>query len=209
VFDENEWGNPNGQAARSMDDEVDDFFAGGGGPKAISWKDAPVGTSHQGIITKVEVINKTDKKTGAVMMNQFNKPKKIVILTLITEYRDAEIENDNGLRRMFLQGNAAWELRQYLKANGFAKPLKGGRFKITKSGTKPTEHYNDQNLFTVLYANPTADTLAKVAELEGAANMVTAPADDWGTEKPAARPATTLDSMRSSGNGGFGEAAPF
>jgi hypothetical protein len=39
--------------------------------------------------------------------------------------------------------------------------------------------------------------------------MVTAPADDWGTEKPAARPATTLDSMRSSGNGGFGEAAPF
>lgn len=212
MFDDNEWGNPNGQGGRSMDDEVDDFFSGGGGPKAISWKDAKIGQSYQGIITKVEVINKTDKKTGAVVMNQYGKPKKIVILTLITDLRDPEIEDDNGLRRMFLQGNASWELRQALRKGGFVKPIKGGRFKQTLSGTKPTEHYNDQNLFQILYADPTAETLAKVAEYEGAANRAPAQADDWSTE-PAGQPAqatrtTTLDSMRKSNNG-FTDEAPF
>jgi hypothetical protein len=206
MFDDDTWGNPNGQANRSMDDEVDDFFGGGGGPKALSWKDKPVGTAYQGIITKVEVINKTDKKTGAIILNQQGKPKKIVILTLITDMRDPEIEDDNGLRRIFLQGNASWELRQTLRKGGFVKPIKGGRFKITLTGTKPTEHYNDQNLFTVLYADPTGDTLAQVAAIEGAANRTPA-VDEFASTAPA-RGATTLDSMRSSGNG-FTSEAPF
>lgn len=210
MFDDETWGNPNGQGTRSMDDEVDDFFSGGGGPKAISWKDAKIGASVQGIITKVEVINKTDRKTGAIVMNQHGKPKKIVILTLITELRDPEIEDDNGLRRVFLQGNASWELRQTLRKGGFVKPIKGGRFKITLSGTKPTEHYNDQNLFTVLYADPTGDTLAQVAAIEGAANRAPAQDDGWGTEPSAPQHrTTTLDSMRASNNAGSGEAVPF
>ena len=211
MFDDDTWGNPNGQANRSMDDEVDEFFGGGGGPKALSWKDKPVGTSYMGIITKVEVINKTDKKTGAIILNQQGKPKKIVILTLITDMRDPEIEDDNGMRRIFLQGNASWELRQALRKGGFIKPIKGGRFKITLTGHKPTEHYNDQNLFTVLYADPTADTLAQVAAMEGAANRApAADADDWNSA-PAAQPArgaSTLDSMRSTGNS-FTSEAPF
>lgn len=207
MFDDDTWGNPNGQGQRSMDDEVDEFFGGGGGPKALSWKDKPVGHSYQGIITKVEVINKTDKKTGAVVMNQYGKPKKIVILTLITDLRDPEIEDDNGLRRIFLQGNAAWELRQTLRAGSFAKPIKGGRFKITKSGTKPTEHYNDQNLFQVLYADPTGDTLAQVAAIESVANR-SAVEDGWNTAQQPAGRVNTLDAMRGSGN--FGDsAAPF
>jgi hypothetical protein len=120
--------------------------------------------------------------------------------------RDPEIEDDNGLRRIFLQGNASWELRQTLRKGGFVKPIKGGRFKITLTGTKPTEHYNDQNLFTVLYADPTGDTLAQVAAIEGAANRTPA-VDEFASTAPA-RGATTLDSMRSSGNG-FTSEAPF
>src|SRR5688572_1168943 len=199
MFDENEFGNANGYGQRSEEDELDEFFSGGGGPKALSWKDQPVGTSYQGIVTKVELRNKTDKKTGAIVMNQYGKPKRIVIITLITDLRDPEIEDDKGLRRVFLQGNAQWELKQTIKRLGILKPVKGGRFKITKTGTKPTEHYNDQNLFQVLYADPTGETLAKVAEIENAANRApVATDDDWSAPAAPARATSTLDSMRNS-----------
>lgn len=208
MFDDNEFGNSNG--FKSEEQELDEFFSGGGGPKAISWKDAKMQTSYSGIITKVELRDKRDKQ-GNVELNKYGKPKKIVILTLLTDLRDPEIEGDNGLRRMFLQGNAQWELRQALKRANAVKPLKGGRFKITLIGTKPTEHYNDQNLFQVLYGDPTGETLARVAAIESEANRVPAGDDDWGTSSQTAQPAraaTTLDSMRGSGN--FGDSgAPF
>lgn len=197
MFDESTWDSSSKAAGPSEEDELDEFFAGGGGPKGISWKDAKIGQSIQGIITKVQLRNKTNEKTGAVEMNQYGKPKKVLILTLLTDLRSSEIENDNGLRRAFLQGNAQWEFKQFLTKNKITKPVPGGRFKQTLVGTKPTQHFNDQNLFECLYAPPTADTLAKIAELERTSEP------EWGGAQQTTTSsggATTLDSMRASGN---------
>lgn len=205
MFDDDTWGNPNGQANRSIDDELDEFFSGGGGPKAISWKDAKVGASITGVILKVDLRDKLNKKTNAPELNAYGKPKKVLILTLATDMRDPEIEGDEGYRRAFLQGNAQWEFKNFLRTNGFAKPLKGGRFKQTLVGTKPTEHYNDQNLFQCLYADPTAETLAVVARYEASNNQTAVAGGDFAP----ARGASTLETMRASGNAGFEDRAPF
>lgn len=189
---------------------LDEFLEGGGGPKGISWKDAKVGNSITGIIYDAEMRDKLDPKTKAVVLNAYGKPKKVMVLHLLTDLRDPEIEGDDGKRRAFLQGNALFEFRKYLKDNDL-KVRKGGRFKQTLIGTKPTEHFNPQNLFQCLYAAPTQESL-------GAANQATntaAPAagDPWtGDSAPAtqAAPTNTLEAMRNAGrNGSSSGPIPF
>lgn len=196
-------------AVPNKEAELDEFFSGGGGPKGISWKDARVNDEIRGIIFDVDLRDKLDKKTNKPELNAYGKPKRVLILSLITDLRDSEIEDDDGARRAFLQGNAQWEFRQFLRQNGFTKPLKGGYFRQVLKGTKPTEHYNDQNLFLCQYKDPDAESLAILAKFlgQGNQNVQPAPVGGGGFDDTQPARATTMDMMRRGGNGG--EKAPF
>lgn len=183
----------------NREQELHDFFAGGGGPKGISWKNARIGDEVRGIIFDIELRDKLDKD-NKVELNAYGKPKKVLILHLITEMRDPEIEDDNGARRAFLQGNAQWEFKQFLKSAGITEPIKGGYFRQQLKGTKPTSHYNDQNLFVCQYKDPDADSLAILARFLGQGNQVAQSAPQ--SAPPAQRGASTMDMMRRGNNGG-------
>jgi hypothetical protein len=193
-------------------DEFEEFFSGGGGPKGISWKLARKGDSVTGTIFDMDIRDKIDPNTKAVQMNDYGKPKKVLILHLLTDLRDPEIEGDDGTRRAFLQGNALFEFKKFLSDNGIGRPLRGGRFFQQLTGTKPTNFASPQNLFVCKYGAPTTETLAAVdaylAKKKGVA--VNTPTDPFNVPEPTptARP-TTLNSMRAGGNGGFDDSPPF
>lgn len=196
-------------------DELDEFFSGGGGPKGYSWDGAKVGQAVTGIIFDMEVRNKVNMETQEVEMNQWGKPKKVLVLSVLTELRDDEIEDDDGTRRLFLQGNALFEFKATLRSMKVRKPLKGGRVKQTLVNKIKTAYPKPQNIFEMRYAEPTGDTIAAVSELvarkANAANKVED--DPWATGNVATASvgggsATTMDRMRSSKNGST-EEPPF
>lgn len=186
-------------------EELDEFLEGGGGPKAISWKDAKVGRMIEGVVYDVQLRDKLNEKTKAVELNQYGQPKKVMILWILTNLRDQEIEGDTGVRRAFLQGNAIFEARKFLKDNNI-KLRFGCRFRQTLTGTKPTEHFNDQNLFQILFSEPTAETVAMVEHLRKTPKAATVQADPWASTPASNDPwsgqTSTLESMRQGGQAG-------
>jgi hypothetical protein len=194
-------------------DDLDEFFSGGGGAKGISWKLARKGDSIQGIILDMEVRDKVDPNTKAVVMNEYGKPKQVLVITLATDMRDDEIEGDDGTRRAFLQGNALFEFKKFLRENKIGKPARGGRFFQQLIGTKPSNFASPQNLFACKYGAPTSESLAVLdtwlAKKNGGQTADPfASSTPAATAQPAAR-ATTLNSMRAGGNGGFDDSPPF
>lgn len=191
-------------------DDLDEFFSGGGGAKGISWKLARKGDSVQGVIFDMEVRDKIDPNTKTVVMNEYNKPKQVLVITLGTDMRDAEIEGDDGTRRAFLQGNALYEFKKFLRENKIGKPARGGRFFQQLIGTKPSNFASPQNLFECRYGAPTAESLAAldVYLAKGKTAQQSDPFASPAAAQPAAR-ATTLNSMRAGGNGGFTDEPPF
>jgi hypothetical protein len=183
-------------------DDLDEFFAGGGGPKGISWKSARKGDSVTGTILDMEVRDKIDPNTKAVVMNEYGKAKQVLVITLATDLRDDEIEDDDGTRRAFLQGNALFEFKKFLREGKIGKPARGGRFFQQLIGTKPSNFASPQNLFSCKYGAPTGESLAVLdawlAKSKGGQQAASAdPFAGPATPLPQNTPrATTLNSMR-------------
>lgn len=181
-------------------DDLDEFFSGGGGAKGISWKLARKGDSITGTILDMEVRDKIDPNTKAVVMNEYGKPKQVLVVTLATDMRDDEIEDDDGTRRAFLQGNALFEFKKFLRENKIGKPARGGRFFQQLIGTKPSNFASPQNLFTCKYGAPTSESLAILDAWLSKTKGAKENADPFASSTPAATQpaarATTLSSMR-------------
>lgn len=182
-------------------DEFEEFFTGGGGPKGISWKQMRKGDSITGVIFDMEIRDKIDPNTKQVQLNDYGKPKKVLVLSLLTDMRDDEIEGDDGSRRAFLQGNALFEFKKFISDNKIGKPVRGGRFFQKLVGTKPTNFASPQNLFECKYGAPTAESLAKVdAYLAKAKGGESADPFATGQVVQGAARVTTLNSMRATAN---------
>lgn len=199
-----------------FDDEIDDIenFFGGGGAPAISFK------SNKGewvvgiILEKPDIQNQIDVQTKKVKTYEDGKPKKQAVLTILTEMRDPEIEDDDGKRRLYVKGNMTFELKKTLKEMGVRAPVPGGKIAVRWVGEKPTGQIQPMKLYEVRYAAPTAETMAEVAKYNGGSSSSNAdPFAD--AAKPASAPPaqqqpagqSTLASMRASGNAGAD--APF
>jgi hypothetical protein len=198
-------------------DELDEFFSGGGGPKGYSWDGAKVGQFVTGIIYDMEVRDKVNMETKEIELNEWGKSKKVLVLSVLTDLRDEEIEDDDGTRRLFLQGNALFEFKKTLREMKVRKPLKGGRVKQTLIGKRKTNYPKPQNLFEMLYAEPTGDTISAVSSLVAAKVTAANKVDDdpWAAGASASSTtaatggASTLDSMRKSKNTFTDDSPPF
>lgn len=130
---------------------VDDLLAGGGS-KSLSFKDFTVGDSYEGTITAlrtVQVRNYDDP--NKLEFWDDGKPKLQIEVTLATNYADADDEDDNGERRVFLFGQKLTAAKEELKRKGLTKLEIGSGFKITLVGTKPAKNprYNDVKLYGI------------------------------------------------------------
>lgn len=139
---------------------------------SLSFKDAKVGTAFTGVITDLETVQVRDFATGDPKFWDDGKPQLQIAVTLDTDYRDAEIEEDDGTRRVYLFGQKLTAAKQAMKEAGITKLEKGFTFTISLVGEKPAKvkGYNPVKLYgiTIVPSKSNAGVDALLAETTGA-----------------------------------------
>lgn len=130
---------------------VDDLLSGGGSP-SLSFKDSTVGDSYEGTITELRAVQVRNYEDPTKL--EFwddGKPKMQIEVTLSTDYADPSDPDDDGKRRVFLFGQKLRAAKEELAKKGFKTFEVGMGFKITLSGTKPSQNkrYNDVKLYSI------------------------------------------------------------
>lgn len=130
---------------------VDDLLAGSGSP-SLSFKDAEVGHSYEGTIAELRAVQVRNYEDPTKL--EFwddGKPKMQIEVTLQTDYADGSDPDDDGRRRVFLFGQKLRAAKEELAKKGFKTFEIGMGFKITLSGTKPSQNkrYNDVKLYSI------------------------------------------------------------
>lgn len=130
---------------------VDDLLAGSGSP-SLSFKDAEVGHSYEGTIAELRAVQVRNYEDPTKLEYwDDGKPKMQIEVTLQTDYNSADDPDDDGRRRVFLFGQKLRAAKEELAKKGFKTFEIGMGFKITLSGTKPSQNkrYNDVKLYSI------------------------------------------------------------
>jgi len=130
---------------------VDDLLSGGGSP-SLSFKDSSVGDSYEGTIADLRAVQVRNYEDPTKLEYwDDGKPKMQIEITMSTEYADPSDPDDDGKRRVFLFGQKLRAAKEELAKKGFKTFEVGMGFKITLSGTKPSQNkrYNDVKLYSI------------------------------------------------------------
>ena len=129
--------------------DVNEFLAGSGVP---AFKFEKIGDEVSGIVTRAEVRQQTDFETNQLMTWDDGTPKMQLLVDLQTTLFDADIQGDDGLRRIYLRNNALTEVRKAVKTAG-GRLETGGMLtvKYVKDGTPPKKGMNAPKLFEADY----------------------------------------------------------
>ena len=147
--------------------DVNDLLASQSVP-SLSFKDVKVGTAYTGTITDLQTVQVKDFATGEAKFWDDGKPQVQIQVTLDTDLRDPELEDDNGERRVYLFGQKLTAAKAALKESGMTKLELGTKFTIKFSGEKPakTKGFNPVKLYEITLvkgkSNPAVDALLEV-----------------------------------------------
>jgi len=149
------------QAESAPVEDTGSFF---GGAPTISF-DANAGyqrgTFRGGLVLSKIISNQTKIGTGEVLRYNDGSPRKQLVVTLRTNERSDA--NDDGERRLFLKGDMVRAARAAFKPLGAPDVEVGGWLYVAWTDEKAakTAGYNNQKIYTALYARPgQADPMA-------------------------------------------------
>lgn len=141
--------------------DVSSFLAPSGIPAA---KFPAIGTVVTGkIIEPPTVQQQTEIGTGKPLTFDDGKPRNQLVVTIQTESRDPEIEDDDGKRRFFVTGTKASEgggMLGAFKRAGITDLLVGGTLTVTYThdGARTSPAFNPPKQYEVSYAPPNASS---------------------------------------------------
>lgn len=147
-----------------MDDALD-FILGAAGAPA---KFAEVGTTVVGRVLRYEKRQSRDMD-GNLKEWDDGSPQWEIVITLQTDERDGSIEDDDGLRRLFVRGQMIKAIRDALVKASWRKDLVGGRLgvKYTGNGTPTRRGFSPPKLYTAKFEPPApADDFEQMADDE-------------------------------------------
>lgn len=128
----------------SITSDAIDLLNRSGSPTA-SFKEK--GTTVKGTIVSIEKTQQQDYATKTPKTWDNGDPMWQLVITLNTAERDADIEGDNGDRRVFAKGQMIDAVREAFRTAG-AQPEVGGTLAIQydsdgtpKNGMNPPKHY--------------------------------------------------------------------
>ena len=132
------------------------------GPRQPIVKFDNIGDSVTGVLIDAEVAPITSP-TGEVQTDKNGNPKQQIIYTLQTDERDAEIDDDDGKRRLY----AKWAIQKAISecladaglgSNGLQE---GGTLTVTHTSTQKASQrgYSDIKLYKAEYVAPPARSL--------------------------------------------------
>lgn len=114
-----------------------DFLMGGGGPKSAFTKyDAP-GTVRGGEILEYRYTQQTDMKTREKKFWKDGNPMMQLEVTVSTDQRDPQVQDDDGRRRLFVKGEMTKAVRAAVEAATATMIAKGGTLLVQYTGDAP------------------------------------------------------------------------
>ena len=156
-----------------MSNNPNDFLLGGGGGSA---KFENVGDTVSGTITATEVKQQTDLKDNTPKTWDNGDPVMQLVVTLQTDQRDPENDDDEGIRNVYVKGSKKAGSRSLHDAvatavrQSGAKGLEvGGTLSVTYTGEEPssTRGFNPRKLYSATYSAP--DKAAQTGDFLGTA----------------------------------------
>jgi len=126
----------------------------GSGKPSISWANAEVGTTVKGTILDADVTQQTDFKSREPKTWPDGQPMMQVVITLQTELRDPSVIDDDGQRRLFVDGKRITEaVRDACRAANVKGLDVGGTLavKFTGLGEAPGPGLSAPKLFRAEY----------------------------------------------------------
>jgi hypothetical protein len=159
-----------------MSDEALDFLLSAGAP---GLKFPTIGTVHRGKIVSYEKTQQTDID-GELKFFKSGDPMFQIVFTLDTDDRDPDIEDDNGVRRLFAKGQMLGAIKGAIAAAKWKSSLVGGTLaiKFEAEGEASQRGYSKPKVYKVKFTPP--DPMDVKTE------------DEFGDDDaPAAKPAPT------------------
>lgn len=144
----------------SGNNEADDFLFGSAVPSA---KFPTIGTTVTGVITEPPAVAEQRDLQGNVKTFDDGTPQKMLVVTLQTAERDPEIDDDEGLRKLYVKGSKKPESKSMTAAlgqavrNAKANGLEvGGTVTVTYISDGPQEQrgFNPPKQYTATYTPP-------------------------------------------------------
>jgi hypothetical protein len=165
-----------------MSNESQDFLFGGGVPSA---KFPEIGATVTGTITEEPRLDEQRDLEGEVKTWSNGDTMKMLVVTLATTDRDPDIEDDDGLRRLYVKGSkdpksksmtaAIGAAVRKAKANGLEV---GGRLTIRYSGDGEQERkgFNAPKQYDATYEPPSVAASGEFLDAAPAPAAATTPA---------------------------------
>jgi len=130
-------------------------FLAGGGPASVKFPN--IGDAVEGTIkTEPTVEQQRDIETGELLTWQDGNPRQQLVVTLQTDLRDPDDEDDDGVRRLFVKGNMRKALQEaVIKANRKQLDI-GGKLAVAYigDGEKKNKAFNAPKLYKAVYTPP-------------------------------------------------------
>ncbi|UVD40925.1 hypothetical protein [Mycobacterium phage Kashi_VT1] len=152
-----------------MSNDSYDFLGGGGVP---SGKFGSPGDTVGGVIAvEPEQRQQTDYKTGDLLTWKDGSPRMQLVVTVQTDLRDPEIEDDDGKRRLFVKGEMRKAVQKAVIAAGARGLDVGGELHVTYTGDGDKKgNLDPPKLYSATYKKP-APGAAAPAQADPTAGM--------------------------------------
>lgn len=148
----------------------------GSGAKSASFLE--IGATITGRISmEPKTAQQTDPKDNSPKTFPNGDPMMQVIVTLQTSQRDPAVEDDDGIRTVYVKSNMLKAIREAVKAAG-AKGLEvGGTLTVTyvADGEKTNKAFNPPKFYTAVYKPPSGEAANNLLMGAPAAAPVAAP----------------------------------
>ncbi len=150
-----------------------DFFASG----SPSCRFTNIGDTHTGKIVTFEESQQKDIQTGQPKFWPDGNPCQMLVITLATNERDAEIEDDDGQRRLYVN-----------KPSGMFVAIKAavGKNKFANGGTLAIKYVKNGKPKAAGFSPP-KEYAAKYTPPAGVADMNAAPGGHWTWDEAKAK----------------------
>lgn len=161
-------------------------FLSGGGPASAKFPN--IGDGIEGVI-KVEptVEQQRDITTGEPKVWADGNPQMQMVITLTTDQRDPEDEDDDGVRRLFVKGNMRKAVQEAVIKAGRKQLDVGGKLAVAyvANGEKKNPAFSAPKLYKAVYTPPNGAEAA-AAFLGAAAGSAAQPAAQQAAADPLA-----------------------
>ena len=170
---------------------VNDFLMGGGGAPTATFKDAPIGRKYVGKIIDSTVTQQTDMKNNEPKFWKDGNPMMQAVITIQTDERNLDIEDDDGQRRLFVKGEMQKAVRDAVREAGASGLELGGMLAVMYigDGTPPSVGMNAPKLYKAQYKAP--DPVAAANDMLGMNSPVQAAPQQAVPAAPLASAATS------------------